>query len=192
MSKLKKLREQQNRTQEELSQKSGISVRTIQRIESGQAPKGYTLRVLAKTLGVQEQELLGKKVDTEHKKEEKAAQEMVTDDAERPDFSKIKLLNLSSLPFVVLPLFNILVPLILMYTLKLKSPLTKQIVSLQIMFTILAPIVFLVGILLKVGNQFTMVIMIMIVLSNVYLILRNTMELDRNQQLRYKLNFSIL
>ena len=191
MSKLKNLREQLNFTQEELSQKSGISVRTIQRIESGQAPKGYTLRVLAETLGVEEKELLNKKVKIGNE-EGAAKSETVVADTMAPDFSKIKLLNLSSLPFVVLPLLNILVPVILMYTLKLKSPLTKQIVSLQIMWTILAPIVFLLGILLKLGNQFTMVIMIVIVLSNVYLIIRNTMELDRKQQLRYKLNFSIL
>ena len=191
MSKLKNLREQQNRTQEELSQKSGISVRTIQRIESGQAPKGYTLRVLAETLGVEEKELLTKKVKIENE-EGSATNETVVEDTMAADFSKIKLLNLSSLPFVVLPVLNILVPLFLMYTLKLKSPLTKQIVSLQIMWTILAPIVFLVGILLKLGNQFTMVIMILIVLSNVYLIIRNTMELDRKKQLRYKLDFSIL
>lgn len=191
MSKLKNLRELQNRTQEELSQKSGISVRTIQRIESGQAPKGYTLRVLAETLGVEEKELLTKKGKIENE-EGAATNETVVADGMVTDFSKIKLLNLSSLPFVVLPILNILIPLILMHTLKLKSPLTKQIISLQIMWTILAPIVFLVGILLKLGNQFTMVIMIVIVLSNVFLIIRNTMELDRKQQLRYKLNFSIL
>ena len=35
MSSLKTLREQQNLTQEELSKKSGVSTRTIQRIETG-------------------------------------------------------------------------------------------------------------------------------------------------------------
>jgi len=48
MSKLKQLREQKNMTQEELSEKSGISVRTIQRIESGTNPKGHTLKYLLK------------------------------------------------------------------------------------------------------------------------------------------------
>ena len=191
MSKLKTLREQQNCTQEELSQKSGVSVRTIQRIESGQVPKGYTLRVLAETLGVEEKALLDKKVEVENQQKEATRKPVVTN-AREADNTKIKLLNLSSLPFTVLPLLNILVPLFLMYFWKLKSPLTKQIISLQIMWTILAPIVFLLGILLKLGNQFTMVIMIAIVLSNVYLIIRNTMELDQKQELRYKLNFNIL
>lgn len=58
MSRLKDIRELQNLTQEELSQKSGVSVRTVQRIETGKEPKGYTRRVLAKALDVEENELL--------------------------------------------------------------------------------------------------------------------------------------
>ena len=51
MSKLQLLREKLHLTQEEVAQRSGISVRTIQLIEAGQVPKGYTLRSLAQTLG---------------------------------------------------------------------------------------------------------------------------------------------
>ncbi len=58
MSKLKENREKLNLTQEELSDKSGISVRTIQRIESGNEPKGHTLKILAKTLEITENELI--------------------------------------------------------------------------------------------------------------------------------------
>lgn len=58
MSKLKTLREQKNLTQEELSERSKISVRTIQRIESGTEPKGHTLRALAQTLEIEESLLL--------------------------------------------------------------------------------------------------------------------------------------
>ena len=40
-------------SQEELSQLSGISLRTIQRLESGTVqPRGYTLRALAESLQV--------------------------------------------------------------------------------------------------------------------------------------------
>ena len=44
MSQLKKIREEKNLTQEKLAQQSGISVRTIQRIEAGTDPKGDTLK----------------------------------------------------------------------------------------------------------------------------------------------------
>lgn len=58
MPTLKQIREKQNLTQEELSEKSGISVRTIQRIEAGTPPKGYTLKTLAKALGIPESDFL--------------------------------------------------------------------------------------------------------------------------------------
>jgi len=46
MSRLLEFREKLNLTQEELSEKSGVSVRTIQRIEAGKEPRGYTLKTL--------------------------------------------------------------------------------------------------------------------------------------------------
>ena len=41
------LREEKNLTQTELAEKSGLSLRTIQRTEAGNVPKGYTLKALA-------------------------------------------------------------------------------------------------------------------------------------------------
>ena len=191
MSKLKIVREQKNLTQEELSEKSGISVRTIQRIESGIAPKGHTLKALSKTLEILETELTGK--TEENRVVEKPEELIVKSQTEIGiDFQKIKLINLSSILFVMLPPLNILVPLLLFYALKQKNHLTIQIISLQIIWTILAPIIFMLGILLKLGRSFTIVILIIIVLSNVFLILRNLSEIDRNKRLRYKLNFNII
>lgn len=189
MSKLKSLRELQNITQEELSEKSGISVRTIQRIESGKDPKGYTLRALAKVLDVKEIDLLNQgtkeeNIISEEKKE--------TGEPTLMNYSSLKIINLSSIPFTIIPPLNILVPLILMYIMGQKNYLTKQIISLQILWTILAPIVFMLGVFLKLGNRFTLLIMILIILSNVFIILRNTIEIDKNERLYYKLNFSMI
>lgn len=189
MSKLKSLRELQNITQEELSEKSGISVRTIQRIESGKDPKGYTLRALAKVLDVKEIDLLNQgtkeeNIISEEKKE--------TGEPTLINYSSLKIINLSSIPFTIIPPLNILVPLILMYIMGQKNYLTKQIISLQILWTILAPIVFMLGVFLKLGNRFTLLIMILIILSNVFIILRNTIEIDKNERLYYKLNFSMI
>ena len=182
MSKLKAIRESQHLTQEELAEKSGISVRTIQRVESGQQPKGYTLKVLATTLGVSEHDLL-------HGLETLSAEV----DANLPiDVAKLKLINLSSLPFAVFPPLNIVAPWLLMVLLKQKHPLTKQLISIQILWTILAPIVFMLGLFLKIGNWFTIYFMAAIVLSNVYIIVRNAIAIDKTQQLRYQLTFSIL
>jgi transcriptional regulator with XRE-family HTH domain len=192
MSKLKKIRELQNLTQEELAEKSGISVRTIQRIEGGTVPKGYTLKALAKTLEIDEKELL-----SENEVANKSLESTADDPLMQPaipllDIRKIKLINLSSILFILVPPLNILVPLILTQALKQKNPITKQIISVQILWTLLAPILFFLGIFLKLGNSFTLVLMISIVLSNLYIILRNTAELDRKRKLRYILNFNFL
>lgn len=188
MPTLKQIREQQNLTQEELSEKSGISVRTIQRIEAGKLPKGYTLKTLSKTLGIPESDFLS----------EETSGTIIESDAEivlentEINYSKIKLINLSSILFVVLPPLNILAPLLLSHLFKQKNELTKQIISVQILWTILAPIVFLLGIFLKLGSGFTLVLLITIALSNIGIILLNTSEIDKKNKLRLKLNFSIL
>lgn len=190
MSKLKTIREFQNLTQEELSEKSGISVRTIQRIETGKDPKGYTLRVLAKALEVKESELRTQEVEDETIKNTQKKEE--AEDAIVINYSSLKLINLSSIPFIIIPPLNIIVPLILVMTMKQKNTLTKQVISVQILWTIIAPIVFMLGIFLKLGHQFTLILMIAIALSNVFIILRNAIEIDRNKKLYYQLSFSMI
>ncbi len=179
MSKLKKNREKLNLTQEELSDTSGISIRTIQRIESGNEPKGQTLKILAKTLGIKENELLAK---------EDAQIEI--------NSTLIKIINLSSLPFTIIPAANIIIPLVIMFAKKQFNPLTKQIVSIQILWLILAAIIFMLSSFMKnwfsLGNNFILVVMILLVLSNVFIILINAAEIDKKGKLFFRLNFSII
>ncbi|AZA77339.1 helix-turn-helix domain-containing protein [Chryseobacterium sp. G0186] len=193
MSKLKAVREQKNLTQEELSEKSRISVRTIQRIEAGTEPKGHTLRALSQALEVEESLLQDIVVNIEPEEviveEEKSEAKEEQSDV---NYSLIKIINLSSLLFTVLPPLNILVPLLLMFTMKQRNSLVRQIISIQMIWTVMAPIVFMLGIFLKLGRQFTLVLMILIVLSNVFIILRNTAEIDKNKKLYYRLKFSMI
>lgn len=188
MSKLKAFREQQNLTQEELSENSGISVRTIQRIEAGTKPKGHTLKTLAKTLGLEEKEL----VDEKNENQDKYEKSTITEKPILLNFQIIKLINLSSLLLIIIPPLNILLPLVLIATTKQKNPITKQIISIQIMWTILAPIIFMLVLFLKLGNKVALISMILIVLSNVYIILRNAVEIDKKNKLYYKLNFNMI
>lgn len=184
MSKLKEIRERKNLTQEELAESSGISVRTIQRIEAGTQPKGHTLRVLAKALETTESEFQNLKIEKEDLdiKEEQIS----------INYSLMKIINLSSIPCILLPPLNILVPLFLMFKLKQKNDLAKQIISVQILWTVLAPITFMLGIFFKPGPTLTLTIMLLIVLSNVFIILRNAAQIDRNKKLLYKLNFNMI
>ena len=52
--KIQELRKEKGMTQEDLAEKTGLSVRTIQRIESGDVdPRSYTLNQIAEALGVE-------------------------------------------------------------------------------------------------------------------------------------------
>lgn len=109
------IRKSKGLSQEVLAEQSGVSLRTIQRVEQGDTvPRGYTLQALAAALDVP--------LDS-FRTEEVAAPEptvvpmhVAAPDAPapppslRPDPDLLQLLNLSALSFLVLPLLNILVP----------------------------------------------------------------------------------
>jgi transcriptional regulator with XRE-family HTH domain len=193
MSRLKALREQKNLTQEELSEKSGISARTIQRIETGKEPKGFTLRALAKALEIGEDKLRTNKIDyAEPDLNDTEQKDLIPVEIDIINYSYLKLINLSSIPFIILPPLNIVVPLVLMLALKQRNSLIKQLISVQIIWTIIAPILFILGVFLKLGNQFTIYFLAFIAIANVYIILRNTLEIDKNKRLYYRLNFNII
>ena len=195
MSELKKIRELQNLTQEELAEKSGLSVRTIQRIEAGVEPKGHTLKTLVTCLQISESDLLlpaiSEKDDT---KEDVVIIDPVlrSENNEILNFKLLKMINLSILPFSWFPIANFLLPLLLMVILKKKSEILKQIISLQIFLAILFPILLMIVILLKLGKESVIIAIVLLTLANIYIILRNTYELDKKQRLYYKLNFSML
>jgi transcriptional regulator with XRE-family HTH domain len=178
-SKLVLYREKLNLTQEQLSEKANISVRTIQRIEAGQPLKGHTLEALANALGIEQRQLV------DSKPEEKDA-----------NFKLVKLINLSSLPVMVIPLANILLPLAIMYWKKEVHTITRQIVSLQIIwslaFIVAVLLVVFAGNILSLHKQSVPAAMLVLLLVNIWIILRNTAELDKRNKLRIKLNFSIL
>jgi transcriptional regulator with XRE-family HTH domain len=190
MSELKKIREQKNLTQEELAEKSGISVRTIQRIEAGTEPKGYTLKTLASSLEISEKDLLIADV----LKDEIIVEEpiLMVEKVEVFNSTLIKIINLSSIPFAWFPIANFLPPLLIMLFTKERSQIVKQIISLQIFLAIISPIIFLIVALLKLGSAFVLITMIGLSLANIFIILSNAYEIDKKRNLRYKLNFNII
>jgi transcriptional regulator with XRE-family HTH domain len=179
MSPLLEYRKKLNLTQEELAEKSGMSVRTIQRIESGTKPKGYTLDALSKTLGISKDDLLeGKNESIKSNKQ------------------LIKYINLSSILLLIIPLGSIIMPLIIMYWKKEVNNLSKQIVSIQILWTLAVIILVLASSFLKnmfsLSNQLTPLTILILLVINLYIILRNTLEIERNNKLYISLKFSFL
>lgn len=179
MSQLFKYREKLNLTQEQLAVKANVSVRTIQRIEAGTAPKGYTLEALCKALEISKEELLNSK-----------AEESIH------NIQILKLINLSSIALIYLPLGSIIAPLVIMYWKKEMNTITKQIVSIQILWTIAFPIVILVVAFiskwLSINKHVLPLTMVLLFVINLYIILRNAIEINKNKKLFIRFNFSIL
>jgi len=117
-SKVQHLREEKNLTQTELAQKSGLSLRTIQRIEAGNIPKGFTLKALANTFETDPDKLIPSK--------------------EIAKIDSVKLINFSSLVGLIIPFGGVVFPFILTY--KTKDPkikeLGKSIVSVQVILAV--------------------------------------------------------
>jgi transcriptional regulator with XRE-family HTH domain len=179
MSQLLVIRQQQNLTQEELYERSGISVRTIQRIEAGTQPQGYTLKALAKALNVPEDELIGR-------------QENIT--AEQMKW--LKLINFSALPFMIFPPLNIVAPLLIMFVKKQFGPVTKKIVTIQIVWSLIAGILILTVMILNdlfaIRGNYMKLVPVVWLLVNAFIILRNAAEIVKNKTLRIDIKFSLI
>ena len=176
---IKILREQKHLTQEELAKESGISIRTIQRIEAGQEPKGHTAKALTNALGL-----------------DLTAIDKTGKPAEDLNFSLIKIINLSSLFVTFIPLLNIILPLVIIYFGKQNNSITKQIISLQILWTIVSTLVFLITGFLKLSFSLSHFItpwaLVVLIFINVILILVNTASIDRSKKLFFKLSFNLI
>jgi transcriptional regulator with XRE-family HTH domain len=178
MSKLIEYREQLNLTQSELSKKSGVSVRTIQRIESGIDPKGYTLNALAKTLGINESNL-------------------VTNSAkvQESNTGLVNLINLSSLIVVFVPIATFILPLIITLIKKQLNSLTQQIILIQVLWSVLMIVVYLAGsivLVTELSRNIGMLFILLLILVNAFIILRNSIELKKTGRLYFKLKHSII
>ncbi len=93
-SKVVQFRKLKNLSQEALADKSGLNLRTVQRIEKGDTvPRGDTIRRLCKALEITQEELV--------------------EWQQVADRGYLTALNLSALTFLIIPLLGIIVPLIL-------------------------------------------------------------------------------
>jgi len=120
---LKDIRKRKGLTQEELADEAKINLRTIQRIENNNSePRGKTLSLICNVLDVNIEELL--------------------DYGKTEDDSYLIALHLSVLSFMILPLGNIVLPLLLWMNKKDKiiglRAIGAKILNFQILWTVLA------------------------------------------------------
>lgn len=114
---IKELRNRKGFSQEELSAKSGLSLRTIQRIENGETePRGDSLKRLSAAFNVNPDDLIDWTV--------------------LEDSGFLTSLNLSALSFLVFPVLGIIVPLIIWISRKDKvrnlNGIAKDVLNFQI------------------------------------------------------------
>lgn len=110
-------------SQELLAENSRLSLRTIQRIESGTSlPRPYTLKVIADALEVPADQL-----------------NSIVSAPNIDEFAILRLINLSALLVFILPLANIIMPLMLWIKsrhLPLVNVTGRKIISFQILWTL--------------------------------------------------------
>jgi len=128
---VKELRKRKGFSQEKLTELSGLSLRTVQRIENGETePTGDTLKKLSIALNITPDELVDWTIIE--------------------DKGFLKALNLSALTFLFFPLLGILIPLILWVSKKDKlkniNKIGKDIINFEITWTL----IFFLGLILNI------------------------------------------
>mgnify|MGYP003634480722 FL=1 len=189
---VKELRKRNGLSQEELTENSGLSLRTIQRIENGETqPTGDTLKRIAKALNVTPNELMDWTI--------------------MEDKGFLKALNLSALTFLFFPILGILVPLIMWISKKDKlkdlNKIGRDVINFEITWTVLLFLGFLLNAVYMAyywetngvvsassilsSVRFNMFFLIFMYLFNLVFVIFNTVLIDRNKQVRYfpKINF---
>ena len=169
---VKELRIRKGFSQEELADKSGLSLRTIQRMENGDTyTRGDTLT-----------EKISNSVT--------GFADKIIDWQTQEDDNVIKMLNLSQLGFVVFPLLGIIIPLAIWILQKDKiknvSSVGKSILNFQISWTICLSGVIIMSIFISMS------ILVLWYIFNFIIIIMNTMNYYKKKCVRYVPAFSFL
>ena len=187
---VKELRDKKGLTQELLAEESGLSLRTIQRIENNEStPRGDSLKRLAVALNTSPDEIVDWKV--------------------QEDQNYLTLMSLSAIAFLFFPLLGIIIPLTLWMNKKDKiknvNELGVSILNFQITWSLLMffySILIFTGLL---GSLFAKVIPnwnvnlylilippIIMYLFNIIIIIINTIRIYNNKSFYYKPSLRIL
>lgn len=151
-NKIRTIREKLGYTQSNLAEQTNLSIRTIQRVESGQTiPKGHTLNVLAMALEIDKIELLPPQPSTESLNS-------------REDL-KLKMINLSTLCFIGIPFGNILIPFLIWKKNKRYPKVDevgRKIINFQIIWTLCTVLLLILSPFLQnyIPSEFSLILMV--------------------------------
>lgn len=171
--KIKSLRQEYGYSQAELSERSKISQRTIQRIENGKSSAtGYTIKKIAETLNISHEELV-----EGNKHSNKLFLIIVT---------------LSALSFILFPILGILIPLILISVKKERinsDDSFRKLLNFQITWFLTFVIAYACMLTTKIEHlghyQFFFVALIILYFYNIVIILFNTIRIQNEKKVFY-------
>jgi len=182
--KVKELRKRSGISQDLLAENSGLSLRTIQRIENGETqPTGDSIRKLSSSLNVTPNELIDWQIVE--------------------DSNVLLLLNLSQLGYLAFPLLGILIPLIIWTSKKDKikdvDQVGKSILNFQISWTlflfIITIFIFVIAKLeIQIGLSFASILIAFagMYFVNFIVVLFNTLRYHSGKTIKYKPAFPFL
>ncbi|PBJ11922.1 helix-turn-helix domain-containing protein [Flavobacterium sp. ACN6] len=177
-NKVKVLREEKNMTQNELAEKSGLSLRTIQRIEAGNILKGFTLKTIAQSLETIPENLISK--------------------TENSGIERAKIINLSALSGLVIPFGSIIFPLILTYKTEdlTNRELGKQIITIHLFLSLMLSFLLIVSPFIQkafsIDFPLFLIPLITILFLKLVVVVLNGISLNKNQSLAIKLKNNFL
>lgn len=173
-------------SQDGLAEISGISIRTIQRIEEGKSiGSAYTLAALAKALNISATSLI--------------IQETQNPPTTYDNENKLKILNLSALSVILIPLSNVILPTLIFLKNrdnKKINNLGRKIISFQILWTLgtlLITLIFPIILLLLFqplnGSSIPLFVPVYFisVIFNVYFIIRFAIRINNHSPLLERL-----
>ena len=173
---LRELRNQKGMSQELLAENSGLSLRTVQRIENNESnPTGETLKRLANALNVNPDELIDWSI--------------------KEDKKYLTFMNLSALTFIFFPLLGILVPFMLFSSRKGKikniNEIGRALINFEITWTIsLFFIPFILFLFSKIGVldltfKLLLTILAVMYITNILLIVINSIRISNRKGVVY-------
>ena len=183
---VKELRNRKGMSQEFLADESGLSLRTIQRIENGESvPRGDTLKRLAIALETSPDELIDWLI--------------------KEDKGTLMALNLSALTFIIFPLLGIIIPQIMWVSKKDKlkgvNKVGKDLINFEITWSIILFLGLVLNIIFLISKGGDMSLKVIFVTSllfimimyflNVAFIITNTFMIQNDKNVKYfpKINF---
>jgi len=182
--KIKELRTLKGFSQEELSEESGLSLRTIQRIENGETePRGDSLKKLASTFNVSPDD--------------------ITDWQIIEDNSIVILMSLTQFSFLAFPILGVLIPLVIWISKKDKiknvDKIGKAIINFQISWTIaifILPLIYVISMIFHLDLHLpimgALLINVGLYVYNLLIITMNSIRAYKLQSVFYKPAFRIL